>query len=375
MSRNGKSLLRFGLIFFLTPAFTHAQFTPSVEVPTNFRLDREVAARLRPALLRESEEPSGFSIVGMRVLQRLIQQISPAQTPTSLLWELRITRQSGELNAFSSPDGTIYVNRSLAQLLGSQSGLWAAALSHEVAHVLHRDWARRYLHEKSIRNDAVLSLGESGTPGTWVDPASFTDMSSKFSRMLENSADEDGLMLMARAGYHPDFMFSLHHLLRANAAKSSRSTADALHPDWSSREEVLRTIYAAAGHEYERFWPEISDSPGGIPPVVVSTGEPITRKSNSNDTEILIPLRCSNLSGAVEVVLQLRNKARAERAAVTDSPLEWRQLTGCTSDVTQITFRIAANEQQAHGHASADIYVTDDRGRLIAASDVFKIRR
>jgi len=375
MNRNGKSLLRFVFIFLLTPGFTHAQFAPSVEVPTNFRLDREIAARLRPALLRESEEPSGSSTVGMRVLQRLVQQTSPAHAPSFLSWELRITKQPGELNAFSSPDGTIYVDRSLAQLLGSQSGLWAAALSHEVAHVLHRDWARRYINEKSLRNDAVLSLGESGAPGTWMDPASSTNLASKFSRLLENSADEDGLMLMARAGYHPDFMFSLHHLLRAKAAGSARPTFDAWHPVWSSREEVLRTIYAAAGHEYERFWPEISDSPGGIPPVVVSTGEPITRKSNSNDTEILIPLRCSNLSGAVEVVLQLRNKAQAERATVTDSPLEWRQLTGCTSDVTQITFRIAANEQQAHGHASADIYVTDDRGRLIAASDVFKIRR
>ena len=53
-------------------------------------------------------------------------------------WELRIAKDAG--NVFSSPDGTIYVDEALAQALGSQSGLWAAVLSHEVAHVARRDW-------------------------------------------------------------------------------------------------------------------------------------------------------------------------------------------------------------------------------------------
>ena len=56
---------------------------------------------------------------------------------------------------------------------------------------------------------------------------------------------------MARAGYHPDFMFSLHDLLRARAVETAHSTVDALHPEWTPREEALRTVYASAGHEYE----------------------------------------------------------------------------------------------------------------------------
>ena len=79
------------------------------------------------------------------------------------------------------------------------------------------------------------------------------------------NADSDGLMLMAHVGYHPDFMFSLHNLLRDRAVETAHSTVDALHPEWTSREEALRTIYASAGHEYERLLLEISDSPGGIP--------------------------------------------------------------------------------------------------------------
>jgi hypothetical protein len=208
-----------------------------------------------------------------------------------------------------------------------------------------------------------------------MDPASSASLLSRFSQSLESYADVDGLMLMARAGYHPDFMFALHHLLRARAVENSLSTSDALHPEWASREERLRAVYAAAGHEYERLWPEMSDSPGGIPPVVVSTGEPITRKPVGHATEILIPLRCSNLSGAVEVVLRLRDRNATTQLAATSSPSEWHQLTGCTSDVTQIRFQVAADALPKSSHTLAAIYVADDRGKLVAASSVFSLRR
>lgn len=198
----------------------------------------------------------------------------------------------------------------------------------------------------------------------------------EISRLLENGADTDGLMLMARAGYHPDFMFALHSLLRAHAMRNAQSTLDALHPEWVSREEALRTIYATAGHEYEKLWLEMTESPGGSPPILVSTGELITSRQDASGTEVLIPLRCSNMSGAVEVVLQLRDKnTPVQHFAGSNSPSEWRQFTGCTSDVTQITFRIAAGVLRAHHRASAGIYVIDDRGALIAASDVFKLKR
>ncbi len=368
------------MLAFLLPITFHpaqAQLTLSIDVPTKFKLDREIATRLRPTLLRESEEASGSFTTGIQVLRRLTQQTSAASKSTAFSWELRVTKQPGDLNAFSSPDGTVYVDRSLANLLGTRPGLWAAALSHEIAHILHQDWARRYLYEKSMRNDSTpaLSLGESNTLGAWTDPASLLSQASRFSRLLETNADSDGLMLMARAGYHPDFMFSLHKLLRARAVETAHSTVDALHPEWTSREQALRTVYASAGHEYERLWPEMSDSPGGIPPVVVSTGEPVTRKRDVSGEAVLIPLRCSNLSGAVEVVLRLRDKNTSARlVGDIDPPPEWRQFTSCTSDVAQIKFRIATDALLAHGRASAGIYIIVDRGSLIAASDAFRLR-
>ena len=203
------------VLVFLFPITFHpaqAQLAPSIDVPTNFKLDREIATRLRPTLLRESEEASGsFTNRGAGASAARAANICCLQVHCIFMGAAH-HEATGKLNAFSSPDGTIYVDRTLANILGTRPGLWAAALSHEIAHILHRDWARRYLYEKSMRNDsAPVSLGESNTLGAWTDPASPLSQASRFSRLLETNADSDGLMLMARTGYHPDFMFSLHN--------------------------------------------------------------------------------------------------------------------------------------------------------------------
>jgi predicted Zn-dependent protease len=46
-----------------------------------------------------------------------------------------LPRHDHSVNAWSLPDGEVIVDRGLATLLGSNRGLWAALLSHEIAHV------------------------------------------------------------------------------------------------------------------------------------------------------------------------------------------------------------------------------------------------
>ena len=46
----------------------------------------------------------------------------------------------------------------------------------------------------------------------------------RFGRQMELDADREGLMMMAHAGYHPDFVPALHHLLHARGlGANSRS--------------------------------------------------------------------------------------------------------------------------------------------------------
>jgi Zn-dependent protease with chaperone function len=193
------------------PAATAQAFFPPDSIPPNFRADAEFAKRMRPRLTPHTEAASLHYPVANKVMDTLLQQLPIDAAKFS--WTVRIGPDIG--NIFSSPDGMILIDQDLAQAMGQRSGLWAAALSHEIAHVIHRDWARRYLFEKSLEGGAgQVYLGEE-SGGSWLDPRASSMQLAVFSQALEFEADADSLMLMARAGFHPDFAAALHQLMHA----------------------------------------------------------------------------------------------------------------------------------------------------------------
>lgn len=345
------------------------------EVPSQFKLDLETAARLRPQLLAQSLAVPARYATGQDAFNRLIQQID-SPLPTKVAWHLRIV-DDGQLNAYSSPDGSVYVQSALARLAGSNAGLWAAVLSHEIAHVVRRDWARRYLYQKYLERGggAGLVLGDRSLPSaSWQDSEKASADLGRFGRQLELEADREGLMLMARAGYHPDFVPALHHLLHAHGMGKNTRSIYAMHPCWEERDHDLGRAYVAASIEFARRWPEWYASPGGNPPVVVFADEPTVRKTSGKEWQIQVPMRCQNLAGAVEVVLA----SGAAPKAVTDSRAEadLRQLTGCTSPKTTITFALddALLHPQSGGHWT-DVYVLDSWGSVLARAELPRLPR
>ena len=134
------------------------------QIPTNFNLDLETAARLRPELMAQSMPATGRYTTARLVFDRLREQVQ-GPSASKFAWELRII-DDGQFNAYSSPDGTIYVETGLAQLADPSAGLWAAILSHEIAHIVRRDWARRYLYQESLESAGAGSIvvGDPGRP-------------------------------------------------------------------------------------------------------------------------------------------------------------------------------------------------------------------
>ena len=351
-------------------------------VPTNFNLDLKTAARLRPQLFAQSIAATGRYATGRLVLERLIEQL-PNPSARKFAWELRII-DDDQLNAYSSPDGTIYIENGLAQLAGPSTGLWAAILSHEIAHVVRRDWARRYLYQKSLETGSAVSvvLGDPGLPSaSWTDSQTASGKLALFCRRLEVEADREGLMLMARAGYHPDFVPALHHLLHAQSAGAAATSLYAMHPCWEQRDRELSRAYSAAGIEFEHRWPEWYATPGGNPPVVIFAEPPTVRKTASKGWEIEIPMHCENLVGAVEVVVRARaasdNITGFEHLKNPPSPNdELRQLTGCTSLRTTITFTFAeSSDRSKSGPRWTDVYVLDPFGAVLTRAELPKLPR
>ncbi len=361
--------------------FAYSQQVPDDrQIPTNFNLDLETAARLRPELMAQSMPATGRYTTARLVFDRLREQVQ-GPSASKFAWELRII-DDGQFNAYSSPDGTIYVETGLAQLADPSAGLWAAILSHEIAHIVRRDWARRYLYQESLESAGAGSIvvGDPGQPfSSWIDSQKASEDLGRFCRKMEIEADREGLMLMARAGYHPDFVPALHHLLHAQGSSTTTASLYAMHPCWEERDRELSRAYIAASIEFEHRWPEWYASPGGNPPVVVFAEAPTVRKTGSKEWEIRIPMRCENLAGAVEVVLRSdsasRNVAHPEPFPnQPDSDLELRQLTGCTSPQTTITFTLADSSDRSNRSAHwTDVYVLDAWGAVLARAAVPKL--
>ncbi len=354
-----------------------SQSTVDRDIPTNFKLDMQTAARLRPQLLAASDPASELYPIGRIVLERLVSQVaSPASF--KFTWELRIVRDD-QLNAYASPDGTIYVEGGLAELAGSSAGLWAAILSHEIAHVIRRDWARRYLFQKELEVSGGFAIvfGDPGLPSTsWSSADKASQEMGRYCRQLELEADQESLMLMARAGYHPDFVPSLHHILHAQESGKRPQSLAAMHPCWEERDRELSRAYTAASIEFNRRWPAWYASPGGNPPILVFTEEPVVRRTPAA-WEILVPLRCQNLAGAVEVVL--RNDVPAvesnwlTRLPDREDSGEIRELTGCTSPKTTVTLRVNRVGDTDSATRLDGVYVVDSWGVVLAKADLPKM--
>jgi len=374
-------LALFSVFLFLSSSIVGdaQQALATLEVPEKFSLDHKTAARLRPELLAQSSAPTGRYAIGLRVFEKLVQQLQAPQAK-GYSWQLRIVKD-GQINASSSPDGTIFVESGLADLADNTAGLWASVLSHEISHVVRRDWARRYLYEESLRQGtgADLVLGEPGLlSGGWKDPKAASLDLAKFCRQLEMEADLEGLMLMARAGYHPDFVPALHHLLHAQSADRSVPSILAMHPCWEERDRELDRAFIAASIEFEHRWPEPYASPGGNPPIVVFAERLNVKKTGVKKWEIRVPLRCQNLAGAVEVVLQTyaansdsRNHVQELDSGTSTSENGKRQLTGCTSPRTTITFALSNDSPKEQW---AEVFVLDGQGQVLSRMAVAKLQ-
>ncbi len=61
-----------------------------------------------------------------------------------------------------------------------------------------------------------IVLGDPSLPSvSWDTSEKASADMGRFGRQMELEADREGLVTMAHAGYHPDFVPALHHLLHA----------------------------------------------------------------------------------------------------------------------------------------------------------------
>jgi hypothetical protein len=300
-----------------------ANLEDTVPLPADFAIDYQVAIAERGRIRGGSSllENTEYNEAGTKVFSQFVQDPSVSSLGLPYRWNFTIVND-GSVNAHSLPDGEVSVGSGLAKLLGTRPGMWAAVLSHETAHVARRHWVRKYLYDLYVAAQiryyqARVQAGDNSANWSLVGLRIAAPLArAKLSRNLEHDADIQGMMLMSREGYHPDYVFALHHLLRAATGDQSRFAAFfSSHPRWETRDQRDDRAYADALAEYNRLWPEPEASPGGKPPLVAFVGKASAQENKQAKTaDLTLPIYCRNATEPLQFVILFRKDNRPVQA-------------------------------------------------------------
>jgi|SRR5579859_14972 len=294
-----------------------------VPLPADYALDYQLGIAER-GQVRGSDtllENTEYNQAGLEVFSKFLGDPTVASLGLPYQWNFTIVNNNA-VNAYSLPDGEVSVGSGLAKLIGTNPGLWAAVLSHETAHVARRHAVRKYLYDVYIAAQlsyyqARVRAGDSNANWSIVGLRIAAPIArAKLSRNLEHDADVQGMMLMARDGYHPDFVFALDHLLRATTGDQSHFAAFfSSHPRWDTREQRDDRAYADALAEYNQRWPDSATSPGGVPPLVAFAGKPTAQENKQSKTaDLTLPIYCRNATEPLQLAILFRKDHRAVQA-------------------------------------------------------------
>jgi hypothetical protein len=301
-----------------------ANLNEDVSLPLDFTIDYQLGLTQRSQIRGAAPllENTAYNEVGTEVFSKFVLNSSVASLGLPYRWNFTIV-DDGSVNAHSLPDGEVSVGSGLAKLIGTKPGLWAAVLSHETSHTARRHAVRKYIYSLYVAAQieyyqARVRAGDTNANWSLVGIRIAAPIAAaKLSRNLEHDADIQGMMLMAREGYHPDYVFALHHLLRANTGEQSHFAAFfSSHPRWETRDQRDDHAYSDALAEYNRQWPEPEASPGGKPPLVAFVGKPSAQENKQAKTaDLNLPIYCRNATEPLQFVILFRKDKRLLQAA------------------------------------------------------------
>jgi len=347
---------------------------PIVPLPADYDLDLRLAisGHERMMMGAPSLVDSFVSQSAREVFDSLVANCAALPYP----WKLTLVNND-VVNASSNPAGQVYAYGGMAKVLGSHTGLWAAVLSHEIAHTALRHQVqlyvqRLYLDQQIRYYRRLAAAGDKAANWTVVGLTIAGPIAlNKLSRDLEHQADAAGMLLMARSGYHPDLVFALHHRLRMATGEQSKLGAFfSGHPRWATRDQRSERAYADALAEFNRRWPDGVASPGGLPPPIAFIGDPTSRENKAMKTaDVGLQVSCQNATEPITLVIHF-----AENRGAWLVP-DVRQTVECTEAPRQAEIRIPASLTTSRERKlKAHIAVLSPEGNLIETSKQFDIR-
>ncbi|MGE5466407.1 MAG: M48 family metalloprotease [Ignavibacteria bacterium] len=191
--------INFGSIFDAVKGVAKSQEVASMSEADEIAVGKEVAAQTF----------GKYKIVHDEALQRYLNRVGlwvalQSDRP-GLPWRFAAV-ESDQINAFAVPGGAVLVTTGTLKLLANEAEL-ACVLGHEIGHV-----ARKH-HLSLLQKDLLIQSGSSamaafqrdgGSQGRKFLIGQGTEIFTRsLDRASERDADNDGVLLAARAGYDP----------------------------------------------------------------------------------------------------------------------------------------------------------------------------
>src|SRR2546429_494851 len=367
-----------------------ANLNEDVPLPVDFTIDYQLGLTERGRIRGASPllENTAYNEVGTEVFTKFVRNPSVASLGLPYRWNFTIV-DDGSVNAYSLTDGEVSVGSGLAKAIGTKPGLWAAVLSHETSHTARRHAIRKYLYSMYVAAqiqyyEARVRAGDNNANWSLVGIRIAAPIAAaRLSRNLEHDADIQGMMLMAGEGYHPDYVFALHHILRARTGEQSHFAAFfSSHPRWETRDQRDDRAYSDALAEYNRLWPEPEASPGGRPPLVAFVGKPSAQENKQAKTaDLTLPVYCPNATEPLQFVILFRKDKRLiqsvdEQHRDDRGELVFRQEFECSekTEAVPIVVHLPATLVSKHDRkAQAIVYVYSKDGDFLEEFKPFDI--
>jgi len=275
------------------------------------------------------------------------------KTLPPLPWEFFLI-DDDRIEASSDGAGKIFVTTGMNQwYLGKVRGIWAAVLGHEMGHALVLNPAYWSGFQAELEKAEQQAVGGREAPRITKSLLARSGKDGVFDvrnpKQREYAADTIAMMLMAEAGYHPEYALRLDRWFSGSLFDTPRlAEFFAAHPRWQEREERARKDYDVALAVFNSRWPDAAKSPGGIAPPIGKLG-PVTAEQSPDRAELLInvPFSASKAEGArmrvvaVFVAGRVLVQSNDARFRAPDGSLELNEsFPGAASLSREVSFRL-----------------------------------
>jgi predicted Zn-dependent protease len=172
-------------------------------------------------------------------LTRIANRLAPHTAEPTYGYQVHLLG-SGDVNAMSLPDGTVFVTRGFVTQLHPTEEDYAAVLGHEISHVAQHHLSNRVAAQREGGIALTLLALLSGRRRAVIAGQVLSSLAQlQFSRGQEYEADQKGADALATAGFNPVAMVHLlQKLERLHPSPSRLQIGLSNHP--ATRDRIAR---------------------------------------------------------------------------------------------------------------------------------------